>query len=77
MRAEIIVLRAKRRAARRSREMMVERLVRGNVLLKQENLQLKEKLQRHEDEDKLIRPATMHESTTILTMDNGSSLVSR
>lgn len=68
MRAERMILRAKHLAARRSLETMIRRLIEENQALMAKLGEAQAKLKDLEDEaaSKLIRPATMSETSKIL-----------
>lgn len=66
MRAERIVLRAKHLAVRKNLERMINAMARDIAVLKKENHRLSQKLAEYENNDKLVRPATMAEASRIL-----------
>lgn len=73
MRAERMVLRAKHLQARKMYDGMISRLIAENRDLRKLVSELRAALEKHEDEGKLIRPATMSEASNILLSQSGAT----
>lgn len=61
-----MILRAKHLAARKGLESLLRKVMDENSELRKTVAELSNQLQKHEDDGKLIRPATMQEAANIL-----------
>lgn len=73
MRAERMILRAKHLAARKGLESLLRKAMDENNELRKTVAELSNQLQKHEDDGKLIRPATMSETSKILLSQSGAT----
>lgn len=73
MRAERMILRAKHLQARKGLESLLKQLMQENKELVKLVGELRAALQQHEDEGKLVRPATMKEAANILLSQSGAT----